>query len=63
MSWFKRMWRKYVLGRWAEECSSCWELMPLGECPKSLRRCGHHCNCSWSQDECDYCGEVFGVVE
>jgi hypothetical protein len=32
------------------------EAMPLGECPLSKRRCGHHCNCTWTQDACCWCG-------
>jgi hypothetical protein len=26
------------------------------ECPRSTRICGHHCNCSWTQDICHFCG-------
>ena len=39
-----------------DECSSCSEMEPLGECPKSKRECGHHCNCIWTQDICHFCG-------
>lgn len=42
------------------DCSSCPEKMPEGECPKSLRPCGHHCNHSWDQDKCHWCGVEFG---
>lgn len=41
------------------ECGSCGE-SPEGECPKSLRPCGHHCNHVWTHDSCDWCGEEFG---
>jgi hypothetical protein len=45
-------------------CCSCGERGPkLGECSKSKRICGHHCNCSWTQDECCWCGEEFCEVE
>lgn len=43
-------------------CSSCWEKMPLSECPASRWSCGHHCNHSWSHDECEWCNEVFEEV-
>lgn len=43
-----------------EECTSCHEEMPIHECPKSERKCGHHCNHSWDQDKCCWCGEEFG---
>lgn len=33
---------------------------PKGECPKSERACGHHCNCSWVHDCCHWCGVEFG---
>lgn len=29
------------------------------ECPVSERDCKHHCNHSWSHDECCWCGEQF----
>lgn len=45
------------------ECFSCGEEVPRGECAKGQRRCGHHCNCSWTQDECCWCGEKFGEVK
>lgn len=43
-----------------DECYSCEQEMPKHECPKSKRECGHHCNHSWEQDECCWCGERFG---
>lgn len=45
------------------DCSSCAEGMPKQECPKSERPCGHHCNHSWTQDICDWCGREFGDEE
>ena len=41
------------------ECLSCGDT-PLNECPKSKRKCGHHCNHSWTHDECCWCGKHFG---
>ncbi len=43
-----------------DDCASCGET-PKGECPKSKRPCGHHCNHSWSHDACDWCGATFGA--
>lgn len=43
----------------ALECSSCGENCPRGECEKSKRPCGHHCNHSWSHDGCCWCGIEF----
>lgn len=41
-------------------CIGCEEEMPSGECPHSLRPCGHHCNGSWIPDmhldHCCWCG-------
>ena len=48
------------MGEIDEECSSCAEGMPLNECPNSKRPCGHHCNCSWTQDICHWCDKEFG---
>lgn len=45
------------------ECYSCGEKTPAGECPKSKRPCGHHCNCSWVHDHCHWCGREFGDVD
>lgn len=42
------------------ECLSCGEGNPRGECRLSKRPCGHHCNHSWSHDQCDWCGTTFG---
>lgn len=39
----------------AANCTSCHEGIPRNECPGSKRACGHHCNCLWSQDVCDWC--------
>lgn len=33
------------------------------KCPKSKRPCGHHCNHSWSHEECCWCGMEFGEIE
>lgn len=41
------------------ECSSCTEDF-AEKCPKSERPCGHHCNHSWDQDQCCWCGKEFG---
>lgn len=30
------------------------------ECPASPRKCGHHCNHSWTQDRCHWCGQEWG---
>lgn len=32
-------------------------------CSKSKRPCGHHCNHSWSHEECCWCGRVFGITD
>lgn len=41
-------------------CFSCGEEAPRGDCPKSLRPCGHHCNHTWSHDACCWCSAEFG---
>lgn len=41
------------------DCTACGEESQKNECPNSKRPCGHHCNHSWSHDECCWCGEVF----
>lgn len=51
---------KMVAARKVEDCASCGELTPWNECPKSQRSCGHHCNHSWEQDICHWCGVTFG---
>ena len=45
-----------------KDCDSCDQEPEIKkhECFKSKRSCGHHCNCSWTQDECCWCGEKFG---
>jgi hypothetical protein len=43
-----------------DDCLTCSEGMAEGECPKSKRTCGHHCNCSWIQDCCHWCGIEIG---
>jgi hypothetical protein len=43
-----------------DECISCGEGTPKNECPKSKRKCGHHCNHAWTHDGCDWCGQEFG---
>jgi hypothetical protein len=35
-------------------------LKTKGECLKSKRDCGHHCNHSWTHDECCWCGKEWG---
>lgn len=45
-----------------DDCVSCGERMPEGECPSSKRRCGHHCNHSWSHDACDWCRTEFKEI-
>jgi hypothetical protein len=42
------------------DCSSCGEETPKNECPASKRSCGHHCNHSWSHDDCCWCSKHFG---
>lgn len=49
------------------ECMTCTEVAePLGvespECLKSQRKCGHHCNHTWTHDKCCWCGKEFGEV-
>lgn len=46
-----------------DECLSCGEECEKNECPESKRECGHHCNHSWSHDECCWCGKEFGENE
>ena len=44
-----------------ETCISCGEPgASTNECPGSKRPCGHHCNHSWEQDICHWCGREFG---
>lgn len=50
------------------DCSSCADpevegaedIAPKGECPKSKKPCGHHCNHSWSHDVCCWCLKEWG---
>jgi hypothetical protein len=41
-----------------DECFTCGEgdEHPMDECPMAQRPCGHHCNHSWDQDCCHWCG-------
>lgn len=41
------------------ECASCGEGDAATSCPKSKRRCGHHCNHSWTHDACCWCGKAW----
>lgn len=41
------------------ECDSCAEGVD-DVCPNSKRPCGHHCNHSWSDDSCCWCGKEWG---
>lgn len=48
------------------ECLTCGEECAewAGEqCPKSKRKCGHHCNCTWTQDVCCWCDKKFEADE
>ncbi len=45
------------------ECLTCGEEdAKKDECSKSKRTCGHHSNSSWTHDECNWCGKVFGEI-
>lgn len=49
-----------------DECMTCTdgsEADKADKCPNSKRECGHHCDCSWSQDKCCWCGKEFGANE
>jgi len=41
------------------ECLSCSDAREEEVCPKSKRACKHHCNHSWSHDECCWCGQTW----
>jgi hypothetical protein len=41
-------------------CLSCGEGDPRGECPRSRRACGHHCDHIHTHDRCDWCLVEFG---
>ncbi len=53
----------HIHGLPEEECFTCPEGLPEGECERSLRPCGHHCNHSWEQDLCHWCGTKFVETE
>ncbi len=57
-----RDFRAPLYKRGEPDCLSCAEGMSRDECPESKRPCGHHCDCSWDQDECCWCGATFGEV-
>ena len=42
------------------DCISCDEDLPYNDCLKSKRSCSHHCNHSWTHDECCWCNTTFG---
>ena len=44
-----------------KECYSCGEGLPINDCSKSKKGCGHHCNCSWVHDSCCWCKLEFGT--
>lgn len=39
-----------------ESCISCSEQISSNDCPKSERHCGHHCNHTWDDKACCWCG-------
>ena len=43
-----------------EVCTACCEDSPEDECSESERPCGHHCNHSWSHDQCCWCDKEWG---
>jgi hypothetical protein len=43
-------------------CCSCGEGMPKNECSASQKECGHHCDHSWTHDQCCWCHEHFGEI-
>jgi hypothetical protein len=53
----------------SRECETCLILLSdevltnTDMCTKSKRFCGHHCNCSWEQDSCCWCGYEWGEDE
>ena len=56
----ERQYRDYLFDA-RGDCATCseggaLEKCPYGECEKSKRICGHHCNCIWTQDVCCWCG-------
>lgn len=48
-----------VQGDGDDDCASCGEIAGP-DCAASQRSCGHHCNHSWEQDICHWCGVTFG---
>lgn len=38
-----------------EDCAMARDGEETEKCPSSERRCGHHCNHSWSQTSCCWC--------
>jgi len=51
---------RIIMDKMDKECITCEEGYPKNnECPKSKRPCGHHCNHSWTHDECCWCGKEF----
>lgn len=51
--------RAEILDVMNSECATC-GTDETEKCPNSLRACGHHCNHSWSHDECCWCGKKWG---
>jgi hypothetical protein len=41
----------------AWNCVSCVEAEPPGECPNAEHDCGHHCNHTWTDGRCCWCGK------
>jgi hypothetical protein len=44
-----------------DETDVCTTCVASRGCPNSKHQCGHHCNHSWSNGECCWCGEKFGT--
>jgi len=44
------------------ECLACLEGVPKHECSFSKRKCGHHCNHSWTHDYCCWCNKEIAEV-
>jgi hypothetical protein len=42
-----------------DDCYSCEQETESDECELSERSCGHHCNHSWTHEECCWCGETW----
>lgn len=43
-------------------CATCSEPDGGLTCAQSRRSCGHHCNHSWTDDACHWCGVEFGEM-